>query len=77
MLQIETILERREKLIRAFGKKCLRLDQTKDLFPINENHQRMKTRKREMFQVIPANTERLKNSTVPYIQRMLNQGKNT
>ena len=73
MLQIETLFERREKLIKAFGKKCLRLDQTKDLFPINENQQGMETRNREMFQVIHANTERLKNSTVPYIQRILNQ----
>ena len=34
----------------------------------------MEARNREMFQVIHANTERLKKSAVPYIQRMLNQG---
>ena len=60
--------------MKAFGKKCLRLDQTKGLFPTNENQQGMETRHREMFQVIYANTERLKNSTVPYIQRIMKQG---
>ena len=75
MLQIETLFERREKFIKTFGKKCLRLEQKKDRLPINENQQGMETRNREMFQVIHANTERLENSTVPYIQRILNQRK--
>ena len=35
----------------------------------------MKTREEEMFDVKFANTKRVKKSTIPYIQRMLNQDK--
>ena len=76
ILNIETLHKRREKLLRTFGNKCLKLDQTKDLFPINSNQHIMKTRNKEKFQVIHANTERLRNSTLPYIQRLLNQTEN-
>ena len=51
-------------------------DQTKEIFPINKNIPNMKTRNHEKFQILHANTERLKNSTVPYIQRILNQNEN-
>ena len=73
VLNIETLYKRREKLIRTFGRKCLQLDQTKELFPFNKNIPNIKTRNHEKFQILHANTERLKNSTVPYIQRILNQ----
>ena len=76
VLNIETLYKRREKLMKTFGRKCLQLDQTKELFPINKNIPNMKTRNHEKFQILHANTERLKNSTVPYIQRILNQNEN-
>ena len=44
ILDIETIYNKRQKLMRTFGKKCLYLDQTKPLFPINQNGYNMKTR---------------------------------
>ena len=77
ILKIETLTERRENLIKAYAKKCLQLEQTRDLFPLNNKEHQMRTRNTEKYMVLHANTERLRNSTVPYIQRVLNtmQGK--
>ena len=72
VLKIETLYERRENLLKVFGKKCLLLEQTKELFPFNDRDLIMQTRKKEKYKILHANTERLKNSTVPYIQRILN-----
>ena len=72
VLKIETLYERRRNLLRVFGKKCLMLEQTKELFPLNDRDLTMQTRNQEKYKILHANTERLKNSTVPYIQRMLN-----
>ena len=49
ILDIETLYERREKLMRTFGKKCLHTDQTKDLFPINENGYNIKNSRFHML----------------------------
>ena len=73
VLCIDSLVKRREKLILAYGRKCLKLEQTRELFPVNENIPTLKLRTRDKYTVTPANTERLKNSTVPYIQRMLNE----
>ena len=75
-LNMETLFARREKLILTFGKKCLNLPQTKYLFPLNENEHSMDTRHKEKYQVTKANTSRLYNSTIPYIQRLLNRNEN-
>ena len=72
ILKIEILYERREKLTKIFGKKCHMLEQTKDLFPLNDRTHGMQTRNTEKYKILKANTERLKKSTVPYIQRMLN-----
>ena len=72
ILKIETLYERREKLLKIFGKKCLKLEQTNYLFPLNDRTHGMQTRKNEKYKVLHANTERFKNSAVPYIQRVLN-----
>ena len=69
---MDTLFLRREKLMLKYGKKCLKLDETKDLFPLNKNTHVMNSRYKEKYQVTHANTNRLMNSTVPYIQRMLN-----
>ena len=72
-LKMDTLFVRREKLLYSFGKKCQTLEQTKELFPMNEKHYSMNTRHHEEYKVLHTNTERFKNSTVPYIQRMLNR----
>jgi hypothetical protein len=71
-LKIETLYERRETLLKNFGKQCLKLEQTRELSPLNGINHRMQTRNKEKCKLVHANTERLKNSTVQYIQRMLN-----
>ena len=47
--------------------------QTKEFFPLNKNTHDMVTRNIEKFQLMHAKTERLRNSTIPYIQRVLNE----
>jgi hypothetical protein len=73
VLQLETLHKRRERFLYIFGKKFISIEQTKHLFKRKTNQNTMKTRNKEAFEVIHANTERLRNSTVPYIQRLLNK----
>ena len=75
ILCIDSLFQRREKLLLAFGRKCPRLEQTKELFPLNENIDTLKLRTRGKYRITETNTERFKNSTVPCIQRMLNENK--
>ena len=72
-LKLDKLFTRREKLLYSFGKKCLTLEQPKELFPKNNKSHIMNTRIPEEYQVIKTNTDRFKNSTVPCIQRMLNK----
>jgi hypothetical protein len=72
-LKMDTLSERRKNLIYSFGKKCLKLEQTKHLFPLKERNHQIQQRYTEKYEVLHANTDRLKNSTVPYIQRLLNE----
>ena len=76
VLCIDSLVKRREKLILAYGRKCTILEQTKELFPRNENTDTLKLRARDKYIVTQANTERFKNSTMPYIQRMMNEKEN-
>ena len=73
ILKLEPLYERREKLLLKYGKQCTTLEQTKELFPLKKKHHSMQTRKDEKYEVVSANTERYKNSTVPYLQRLLNK----
>ena len=73
ILQMDSLYNRREKLMLSYSKKCLSLNVTKDMFPLNTNEHGMNTRSREKYQVTHANTSRLMNSTVPYMQRLLNK----
>ena len=65
--------DRRKNLLLNFGKKCLNLPQTKELFPLNTKEHTMDTRYSEKYTVQKAHTSRLMNSTVPTIQRILNE----
>ena len=70
---LTTLFQRREKLLYNFGKKCINIEQTKHLFIRKKTDHPMKKRTQETYEVIHANTERLRNSTVPYIQRLMNR----
>ena len=65
-LMLAKLSDRREKLSLKFAQKCLKNDLTSDLFPLNN------VRNKEKFKVLHANTDRLKDSAVPYLQRLLN-----
>ena len=58
--------------MKVFEKKCIVMEQTKELFPLNDRELTMHTTNIEKYKILHANTERLKNSTVPNIQKMLN-----
>ena len=68
---LDTLRTRRRKLSISFAKKCTRSKVNSDLFPLKEKS--VNTRPHEKYFVTPARTERLAKSTIPYLQRLLNQ----
>ena len=76
-VNLESLEVRREELCQKFAKKCVKSEneRAKSMFPIKDKFHNMNTRKEEFFVVNHANTERLKNSSIPYMQRLLNNAK--
>ena len=72
-MDIETLDERREKLCLNFARRCLRNEKTRKMFPENSKNHFMKTRKQEKYRVQHAQTNRLKDSALVYMQKLLNQ----
>ena len=70
MTGIETLKARRGKLCLNFAKKCVKSSLTSDMFPLNETN--VNTRKPEKYHVPHAKTDRLANSAIPYMARLLN-----
>ena len=70
---LKTLFERRSALCLKFAKSCLKNHEMKKIFPLNPVNYDILTRFREKFKVTQARTERLRNSAVPYMQRLLNQ----
>ena len=68
---LECLIDRREQLCLRFAKACLKNENLKDMFPLNDDNQ-LNMRQREDFKVTFAHTDRLKNSSIPYMQRLLN-----
>lgn len=73
---LDTLKSRREVLSRNFAKKCLKNTKTKNMFPVRDKEHNMNIRNTEHFEVKFANTERLKNSAIPSMQRLLNSDYN-
>ena len=71
-LEMETLDDRREGLCLEFAKKCLKNEKMKKYFPENNKKHPMVTRYEEEYKIDSANTERLKNSPIIYMQRLLN-----
>ena len=69
---LETLEKRREMLCLKFAEKCLENEKTKSMFPKRTKEHHMKTREQEQFVVNQTNTERYKQSAIPYMQRQLN-----
>ena len=66
MSNLETLETRRKALCLKFAKKCSKSEHSQDLFPLNPNHHH------EKYFVTFAKTDRLKDSAIPYMQRLLN-----
>ena len=73
LLDLDKLDERREYLCLQFAKKSIKHGKMKDLFPLRTKKHGMKTRNQEMFKTTYANTKRLQNSPVIYMQKLLNQ----
>ena len=67
-----SLFERRNQLCLKFAKSSLKHDLMKEMFPLNPQGHCMETRFKEKFKVTKSNTERHKNSAIPYMQRLLN-----
>ena len=66
-----TLSERRTQMCLVFAKKCVKTEQTKSMFPRNPtSHYNL--RKPEKFLVTHAKSDRLKNSAIPFMQKLLN-----
>ena len=67
LLNMDTLYDRREAKCLKFAKGCLTDKHMKNMFPLN-----MKRRNHEKFQVNHARTSRYKDSTIIYMQKLLN-----
>ena len=70
LCSLDSLKARRTQLCLNFAKKCTKYEKTKDIFPLNPVDS--STRGREKYQVTFAHTDRLANSAIPYMQRLLN-----
>ena len=72
-LNLETLENRRKKLLVNFAKNSIVDGHFRDLFPKRTKTHSMETRKLEKYTVFHAITERYKSSPILTMQRMLNQ----
>jgi hypothetical protein len=73
MSGLDSLEERRTKRSLSFAKKCLNHPTNHSLFPPNPSTDTHEVRSREAFLVNKANTEAYRKSTIPDLQRRLNQ----
>ena len=71
-LNLDKLSKRRDDLCLRFSKKCLKMNKTKDMFPLNPNTKQDNLRFTEKYMVQHATTGRLLDSAIPQIQRALN-----
>jgi len=71
-LQLDNLHDRRQELCERFAQKCLKNENTKNMFPLSKNQHTMKMRNSEKYHVQFAKTSRLKNSPIIYMQNLLN-----
>ena len=71
-LHLETLKERRKNLCVTFAKRATMNEKVKSMFPIRKEIRSDKRRHTERFQVLKANTERLRRSSIPFMQNLLN-----
>ena len=71
-MNLESLMDRREKMALNFAKKSLKMENFSKMFPLNNPKHLMKKRNHERYFVKSANTERYRRSAVPFLQRLLN-----
>ena len=71
-LNIQSLCERRKVLAKRFAEKCTKSERFSDLFPLNNKHH-LNLRKTEKYLVKFSRTLRLCKSSIPAMQRLLNQ----
>ena len=71
-LNLESLYDRRELLCLKFAKNCTKSYQVKDMVPVNPE-MNMEMRQPQKYKVNWARTDRLKDSAIPFMQRLLNQ----
>ena len=71
-MKIDSLRERRIKMALRFAKKSVRQEHFSSLFPLAKNVHLMTKRNPERYVVRTANTQRMKTSAVPFLQRLLN-----
>ena len=76
-LQMDNLVERRDNLSLRFAINCTKNDKTKHLFPRRNKLHQFKTRNEKKYEELKARTGRLKKSTVPYLQKLLNKSNYT
>ena len=72
-LKLESLNSRRETMALKFVKNSLENKNFSKLFPLKEVKHGMKSRKSEKYMVNSSNTNRHKDSAVPYLQGLLNK----
>ena len=77
LTKLESLDERRGLLSLKFAKNCLKNSNFSKLFPLKKMNHAMKVRNPDKYVVTNANTERLKRSTIPFLQRQLNVENNS
>ena len=73
ILGLESLEDRREFLCLQYAKNNLKNEKINYLFPKNTKIHQMDTRNKEIFNVNNANTARLQQSPIIYMQNLLNQ----
>ena len=76
IMEIDSLSNRREQLCLEFAKKCVKHPNLKHMFPTNSKDHQMITRLNEKYTVNFANTARLQNSAILYMQRLLKENEN-
>ena len=69
-LQLENL---GKHLSTKFAMNCVENEKTKHLFPLKNKIHKPETRREEKYKVINTKTRRLQRSTVPYLQKLMNE----
>ena len=73
ILDVETLNDRRINLCLNFARKSSKHPKMKWMFPLNDKSHQMGTRRPPKYKVQHANTDRLKDSALIFMQNLLNE----